>query len=61
MDLAHKMELYFQSPLFDDLEVSRQRIAERVSREHSWDEVGRITQGVYANLLADAAPARSPQ
>jgi glycosyltransferase involved in cell wall biosynthesis len=49
--LARAIECYFASDLFRDLTTRRQQIREYAEKQHSWDAVGQLTMGVYADLL----------
>lgn len=49
--LARAIERYFSSPLFKDLPNARNAIRDYASRRYSWDTVGRLTRGVYGDLL----------
>jgi D-inositol-3-phosphate glycosyltransferase len=49
--LARTIEDYFASNLFANLDAFRQGIRERSEVNHSWDKVGKITIGIYADLL----------
>jgi D-inositol-3-phosphate glycosyltransferase len=51
VDLARTIDRYFASDLFADLTRRRQAIRDFATERHSWDEVGRLTIGVYENLL----------
>ena len=51
MDLAKTIEKYFASNLYGDLGARRQQIRDYAARQHSWDVVGQLTMGVYADLL----------
>ena len=50
MDLARTLERYFTSPLFADLQQNRRCIRDYVTSRHSWDDVGDLTRGVYAQF-----------
>jgi hypothetical protein len=50
-DLASKIEEYFKSELFRNLETTRFQIKEYANERYSWDKVAAITIGVYSNLL----------
>jgi glycosyltransferase involved in cell wall biosynthesis len=50
-DLAATIQRYFASELFANLNIRRQEIKDFTTERHSWDVVGRVTMGVYANLL----------
>jgi glycosyltransferase involved in cell wall biosynthesis len=49
-DLATKLDRYFDSDLFRNLELSRQSIADYGNRTYSWDTVGEIACALYSNL-----------
>ncbi|SRR6266581_581697 len=51
VDLASAIERYFASNLYRDLGTKRQQIREYAEKQHSWDVVGQVTMGVYADLL----------
>jgi glycosyltransferase involved in cell wall biosynthesis len=51
VDLATTIERYFASDLFADLENRRPQIRAYAMERHSWDVVGQITMGRYAELL----------
>jgi glycosyltransferase involved in cell wall biosynthesis len=50
-DLAGKIEAYFGSELYRDLERRRQDIRNYANEQYSWDKVGVITKEVYLDLL----------
>ena len=50
-DLARTIKRYFASDLFLNLASRRQEIQEYAAARHSWEVVGRMTMGVYAELL----------
>lgn len=50
-DLARTIEKYFGSALYRELPSRRRMIREYALRQHSWDDVGKMTVGVYADLL----------
>jgi glycosyltransferase involved in cell wall biosynthesis len=52
VDLARKIENYFNSELFGDLENRRKQIKEHANERYSWDKVAAITMAVYSNLLS---------
>ena len=54
VDLARKIENYFNSELFGDLENRRKQIREHANERYSWDKVAAITMAVYSNLLSSA-------
>lgn len=51
-DLGRKIEKYFNSELFYDLEIRRPQIKEYANQRYSWDKVADITTAVYSNLLS---------
>jgi glycosyltransferase involved in cell wall biosynthesis len=51
-DLTAKIEKYFSSELFRDLENRRALIKAYANERNSWDKVAAITQGVYCDLAA---------
>ncbi len=51
IDLAKAIERYFTSDLYGDLGTRRPQIREYAEKQHSWDVVGQMTMGVYADLL----------
>jgi glycosyltransferase involved in cell wall biosynthesis len=50
--LARTIEKYFASNLYADLDKRREDIRAAALQAHSWETVGRITRGVYEQLLA---------
>ena len=54
VDLARKIENYFNSELFGDLENRRKQIRKHANDRYSWDKVAAITKAVYSNLLSSA-------
>lgn len=50
-DLAKKIELYFKSELFLNLDTTRADIREYANEKYSWNKVSRITTSVYTTLL----------
>jgi D-inositol-3-phosphate glycosyltransferase len=50
VDLANKIESYFESDLFKNLAGRRQEIQDYANERHSWDVVGEKTRDVYAAL-----------
>ncbi|MGA2515974.1 MAG: glycosyltransferase family 4 protein [Thermodesulfobacteriota bacterium] len=50
-DLSEKIDLYFKSELFKNLEKNRKIIMEYANERYSWDKVGEITYGVYKAFL----------
>jgi D-inositol-3-phosphate glycosyltransferase len=51
-DLAAKIEKYFKSELFRDLESRRLEIKRYANEQYSWDKVAGITTAVYSDVLA---------
>ena len=51
-DLARKIEKYFDSELFYDLEARRAQIKKYANERYSWDKVAAITAAIYSRLLA---------
>jgi glycosyltransferase involved in cell wall biosynthesis len=51
-DLARKIETYFNSELFRNLESRRAEIKEYANERYSWNTVAAITTAVYSNLLS---------
>jgi glycosyltransferase involved in cell wall biosynthesis len=51
-DLADKIDNYFKSKLFQDLQSRRPRISEYANQRYSWCKVAGITTAVYSKLLA---------
>lgn len=52
VDLALKVEKYFNSELYGDLENRRTQISKYANERYSWDKVAAITATVYSNLLS---------
>jgi glycosyltransferase involved in cell wall biosynthesis len=52
VDLARKIEKYFNSELFGDLETRRSQIRKYANERYSWNKVAAITVAVYSNLLS---------
>jgi glycosyltransferase involved in cell wall biosynthesis len=50
-DLASKIDKYFKSQLFHDVEARRGEIKKFANERYSWDKVARVTTSVYSNLL----------
>lgn len=50
-DLAAKIDKYFASELFRELESRRAQIKGYANERYSWDKVAAITKTVYSNLL----------
>ena len=54
-DLARKIENYFNSELFHNLEARRGEIQNFANERYSWDKVARVTKVVYSDLLRSTA------
>jgi glycosyltransferase involved in cell wall biosynthesis len=52
VDLARKIDNYFNSELFGDLENRRKQIREHANERYSWDKVAAMTMAVYSSLLS---------
>lgn len=50
-DLAEKIELYFDSALYRNLEGNREKIIKYANEKYSWEKIGEKTCAVYRNLL----------
>jgi glycosyltransferase involved in cell wall biosynthesis len=50
-DLASKIDKYFDSELFHDLEARRGEIKKFANERYSWNKVATIITAVYSNLL----------
>lgn len=50
-DLARKIEEYFKSELFHNLETRRVKIKAHANERYSWNKVAAITTAVYSTLL----------
>jgi len=51
-DLASKVDEYFKSELFRDLETRRAEIKAYANGRYSWSKVAMITAATYSRLLA---------
>jgi len=51
-DLASKIDEYFKSELFSNLENTRYQIKQYANDRYSWSKVAEITTAVYSNLLS---------
>jgi glycosyltransferase involved in cell wall biosynthesis len=51
-DLAKKIEAYFKSELFHNLETRRAQIKEYANERYAWSKVATITTAIYADLLS---------
>jgi D-inositol-3-phosphate glycosyltransferase len=49
-DLASKIENYFDSELFHNLETRRSQIRQYANERYSWNKVAAITTAIYSNL-----------
>jgi glycosyltransferase involved in cell wall biosynthesis len=52
LDLARKIEQYFNSELFRSLESERRQIRRYANERYSWSTVGEITAAIYSKLLS---------
>jgi glycosyltransferase involved in cell wall biosynthesis len=52
-DLASKIDAYFKSELFSNLENTRSQIKRYANDRYSWGKVAEITTAAYSNLLSD--------
>lgn len=50
-DLANKIDLYFHSDLYKNLEVNRNKIIKYANEKYSWEKIGEKTYDVYNGLL----------
>lgn len=50
-DLARRVDKYFKSELFRDLDARRENIKTYANEKYSWDKVAGITRTVYSQLL----------
>jgi Glycosyltransferase len=50
-DLARKIDQYFKSELFHNLQTRRLEIKAYANERYSWDKVAAITTAIYADLL----------
>jgi glycosyltransferase involved in cell wall biosynthesis len=50
-DLASKIDKYFRSELFRDLETRRAEIKAYANERYSWDKVAAVTRSVYSRFL----------
>jgi glycosyltransferase involved in cell wall biosynthesis len=49
-DLAEKIDLYFQSDLYRNLEANRNKIIEYANDKYSWEKIGEETNFIYKSL-----------
>jgi D-inositol-3-phosphate glycosyltransferase len=54
-DLANKIEKYFDSELFRDLDIRRAQIKEYANERYSWSKVATIIKAVYSQLLTSGS------
>jgi glycosyltransferase involved in cell wall biosynthesis len=59
-DLARKIDQYFKSELFCNLETRRAEIKAYANEQYSWDKVAAITTAIYSTLLASDPPSSVP-
>jgi glycosyltransferase involved in cell wall biosynthesis len=52
VDLARKIDKYFNSELFRNLETRRLEIKKYANERYSWNKVAAITTAIYCNLLS---------
>jgi glycosyltransferase involved in cell wall biosynthesis len=52
VDLARKIDKYFNSELFGNLEARRLEIKKYANQRYSWKKVAAITTAVYSNLIS---------
>ncbi len=50
-DLAEKIDLYFHSDLYKNLEKNRNKIIEYANEKYSWDKIGKTTCCVYNEVF----------
>jgi glycosyltransferase involved in cell wall biosynthesis len=55
-DLARKIDQYFKSELFHNLQTRRLEIKAYANERYSWDKVAAITTAVYSNLISTIRP-----
>ncbi len=53
-DLARKIDKYFNSELFRNLEIRRLEIKKYAKERYSWNKVAAITTAIYSNLLSSS-------
>jgi glycosyltransferase involved in cell wall biosynthesis len=54
VDLAAKIEEYFESELFRNLGTRRSEIKRHANEKYSWSKVAEITKSIYSRLLVSA-------
>ncbi|MBI4684798.1 MAG: glycosyltransferase [Nitrospirae bacterium] len=50
-DLAEKIEMYFQSDLYKNLDENREKIIKYANEKYSWEKIGEKTVEVYKRLI----------
>lgn len=50
-ELAHKINEYFQSDLYANLESNRKKIIEYAADKYSWETIGKMTCDLYSRVL----------
>jgi D-inositol-3-phosphate glycosyltransferase len=50
-DLAEKIDLYFHSNLYKNLDANRDKIIKYANEKYSWEKIGEKTHAVYKSLL----------
>jgi glycosyltransferase involved in cell wall biosynthesis len=53
-DLAAKIDFFFRSELYQDIERTREKIIGYAHQRHSWEKVGEKTNEVYKRILGIA-------
>ncbi len=53
-DLAQKIELYFKSDLYKNLEENRNKIIAYANERYSWEKIGEKTHTVYKSLIGNS-------
>jgi glycosyltransferase involved in cell wall biosynthesis len=51
-NLASKIDLYFKSDLYKNLEANREKIIRYANEKYSWENIGELTYEVYKGLLS---------
>jgi D-inositol-3-phosphate glycosyltransferase len=59
-DLGQKIDQYFQSELFLNLEANRPKIMQWASERYSWNKIGEKTRRVYESLLGNVGTEGRP-
>jgi glycosyltransferase involved in cell wall biosynthesis len=54
-DLANKIEQYFQSDLYKNMEINRNKIMNYANERYSWKNIGEKTAALYRHLLYEDA------